>query len=769
MKESIKEKGKLSQIGKKAILKEVGYQALAALTGFLMARGRIFGEFCPFGLAFSAAVPGEYLALSAVGCFLGYLVPGTVADTFRYMAALFAIVAIKALLAAMTKYASSPPISSVVAFLVTCATGLVSRVGDTEGSIYAAVEAVLSLAAAYFISRAFKISGRLTAGLRSEELSCLIITLSLALTGLMSLQLSGISLGKILSVTLILITARFGQASSGTVCGAVTGFFAAISGGGLASGITFSLAGLCSGIFSGFGKYAQVAVFIISGLAGSAVAEDPVFSAGLLVESLFGSALFLCVPKTAVQALGKIFSPPVRALSENHMKKAVTRRLKLASSALGDVSETVDTVAKELAKINSPDFDWVLKGIETEACAGCSLRIACWEKSKNDTVSAVLDMIKTVREAEGSPEEGAPETFKGRCLRPAKVGDAVYKYYSDYASRMAAESRISDVRSVVTEQFDGISEMLNSMAEELSADETFDDTTAEKISEALTAIEINCLECGCGIDKNGRMTVELICRSVAGVRLNRMKLLRQVELCCDRDFDPPAITEAAGKMYITLTERAAFTTETGVCQLACSPSGISGDAYSFFADGRGRAYMVLSDGMGSGGRAAVDGAMASGLMTRLLKAGFGYESALSILNSAMLFKSTDESLATVDVACIDLLSGRTELLKAGAAPTVMLRGGKCGVARSNSLPAGILREIGFDRAAVKLRAGDILVMMSDGATSEGTDWICAELEKAEDMRAETLARHLAHCAQRRVSGGRPDDITVMVSIVEKAV
>ena len=769
MKESIKEKEKISKVEKRAIAKEVAYQALAALFGFLMARGRIFGEFCPFGLAFSAAVSGEYLALSAVGCFLGYLVPGTVADTFRYMAALFAIVAIKALLAAMTKYASSPVIASAVAFLVTCATGLVSRVGDTEGSIYVVVEGVLSLASAYFISRVFKISSRLTAGLRSEELSCLIITLSLALTGLIGLELGGISLGKILSVSLILITARFGQASSGTVCGAVTGFFAAISSGGLPSGITFSLAGLCAGIFSGFGKYAQVGVFIVSGLAGSAVAEDPVFSAEFLVEALFGCALFLCVPKTAVQTLGKIFSPPVKSMKENHMKKAVTRRLKLASSALSDVCETVDTVAKELSKINSPDFDWVLKGIETEACVGCSLRISCWEQNKNDTVSSVLDMIKTVREAAGSPEDGAPEGFRGRCLRPAKVGDAVYKYYSDYASKVAAESRLDDVRSVVTEQFDGISEMLSSMADELSTDETFDDVAAAKISEALTAIDINCLECGCGIDKNGRMTVELICRSVAGVRLNRMKLLRQVELCCDRDFDPPAITEAAGKMYITLTERAVFTTETGVCQLACSPSGISGDAYSFFTDGRGRAYMVLSDGMGSGGRAAVDGAMASGLVTRLLKAGFGYDSALSILNSAMLFKSTDESLATVDLACIDLLNGRTELLKAGAAPTIMRRGGKCGVARSNSLPAGILREIGFDRAAVKLRAGDIIVMMSDGATTEGTDWICAELERSEDMRAETLARHLAHCAQRRVSGGRPDDITVMVTIVEKAV
>ena len=85
--------------------------------------------------------------------------------------------------------------------------------------------------------------------------------------------------------------------------------------------------------------------------------------------------------------------------------------------------------------------------------------------------------------------------------------------------------------------------------------------------------------------------------------------------------------------------------------------------------------------MGTGGRAAVDGAMASGLMARLLKAGFGYNCSLKILNSSMLFKSTDESLATVDVACIDLLSGRTELLKAGAAPTVMLRGGKCGAIR----------------------------------------------------------------------------------------
>jgi len=173
--------------------------------------------------------------------------------------------------------------------------------------------------------------------------------------------------------------------------------------------------------------------------------------------------------------------------------------------------------------------------------------------------------------------------------------------------------------------------------------------------------------------------------------------------------------------------------------------------------------------MGSGGRAAVDGAMASGLMSRLLKAGFGYDCSLRLVNSAMLFKSTDESLATLDVSCIDLFSGRTDLLKAGAAPTVIRRNGKSGKAQSTSLPAGILREVGFDKASVKLRAGDIIVMMSDGASGEGTEWISAELEAFRGGKAQDLAEFIAKSARRRRSDNHEDDITVLVGVIEKAV
>ena len=92
----------------------------------------------------------------------------------------------------------------------------------------------------------------------------------------------------------------------------------------------------------------------------------------------------------------------------------------------------------------------------------------------------------------------------------------------------------------------------------------------------------------------------------------------------------------------------------GAAQHACDQGQLCGDHYDVFADGRGRMVVIISDGMGTGGRAAVDGAMAAGIMGKLIKAGLGFDCALRIVNSALVVKSGDESLATLDVATVDL-------------------------------------------------------------------------------------------------------------------
>ena len=769
MKESIKKRTGLNEIGLKELMIEVARQAVVALSAFVASMASAFGYMQPFGLAFIATVPSEYLALSTFGSFLGYLLPSLISSGFRYFAALFALVAIKALLSAVTKYASRPVWTSIICFAVTASTGFVVNGSDFKGFIWSLSEGIIAMGSAYFLSVMFRISRHKITGLKGEELAAMLISINIILMGLVGIAPAGISLGRILSVTFILIASRYGQTEAGAISGITAGFCSAMAANNATGLPIFAFGGLVSGVFAARGKYFQVIMYIIASGVASALGGNFGVSVGFLIEGCFGAAISLCVPKSVSVKIGRLFSPPVKTVSENGMKKSVTMRLKYAAGALSDVSDTVENVARELSRINTPDFDTVISNIEKDACGGCTLCVHCWEQKKNDTISAILDMIKAVKENQETPNELAPDEFKARCLRQAKMGQAVYRHYSDYASRIAAESRLCDVRNVVSDQFEGISNMLTDLAEELNRDETFDDITAGKIASALKNIDIRAEECGCRIDKYGRMTIEIIIKPSEKIRYNRMQILRTVEACCDRDFEPPAINEIERNVYITLTEKAIITADIGVGQHSCSPSGICGDAFSHFNDGKGRVFMVLSDGMGAGGRAAVDGAMASGLMTRLLKAGFGYDCSLSMVNSAMLFKSTDESLATVDISCIDLFSGRTDLLKAGAAPTVIRRNGKSGRAQSTSLPAGILRDVGFDKATVKLRPGDIVVMMSDGATSEGTEWICAEVDAWRDGDAQSLADHIARCARRRRSDNHDDDITVMTAIIERAI
>ena len=69
---------------------------------------------------------------------------------------------------------------------------------------------------------------------------------------------------------------------------------------------------------------------------------------------------------------------------------------------------------------------------------------------------------------------------------------------------------------------------------------------------------------------------------------------------------------------------------------------------------------------------------------------------------------------------------------------------------------------------MKCKIGDIVVLMSDGATTEGTDWIREEIEAWQDGTAQDLSDRLCLCARRRTTEKRKDDITVMCAILEKA-
>lgn len=767
MKEIIKEiKCRKKQISNEQLTALVYHLSVGVLS-FVFSNAKVLGGLSPFGLAILAGCPNVFTASAATGAFLGYFFSAMKGGAFKYVAALFSILSVKILLSTYRKISNNPLFLSFLAAGASFLTCFFVKTDPLTAFTHCFAETILAAGATFFIFNTAKALSDEHILISAEELASIIIVLNIFLIGLNDMTLKGVSISHILGVFLILTAAKFGGTLAGSLSGITVAFSFLLTGNTSDVTVSYAVCGMLAGVFVSFGKYAQILVVIISTFTAALASDFDLNTASLLIETTLGCALFLTIPRNLRIHLAKIFSVGPKISAPIGIKKSLSMRLDLAANALGDVSDTVEQVSRELSRINSPDINSVLSKIEADTCTGCKYRISCWEKNRNDTVSAVLSMTKAVKSGESLPEDYCDDNFKAFCLRINKMGNCVLKHYSEYAAKISAENRIDEVRGVVTDQFDGISKMFLDLKEDFENDEKFDNTMALTAASALKNLDIRAGESSCRIDKYGRMTLEFKVQKNPDQRYNKMQIMKLLSLVCERNFNPPVLSEAGNDVYITLSERAAYKIDFGVHQLNAYNSNLCGDSYNAFLDAKGHFIIVLSDGMGSGGRAAVDGAMASGIMMRLIKAGFGYDCSLRILNSSMLFKSTDESLATLDIVSIDLFTGLTELYKAGAAPTILRRSGKTGKAESTSLPAGILRDIGFDYANIKMKQGDIVLMMSDGATDGGTDWIKEELKNAQDISAHDLAERICETAKRRRKDPHDDDITVIAAIIEK--
>ena len=178
--------------------------------------------------------------------------------------------------------------------------------------------------------------------------------------------------------------------------------------------------------------------------------------------------------------------------------------------------------------------------------------------------------------------------------------------------------------------------------------------------------------------------------------------------------------------------------------------------------------MILSDGMGCGSAASLDSSMTVSLLFRLITANVSYDSALKIVNSALLVKSGEETLATIDIAAVDLYNGQVHFYKAGAAPTFIRRNQRTGYVDSTSLPVGILTSVEFEKSTLKLSAGDLIVMVSDGATAAGVDWIRHTIDRFDEADGlQSLCDDIRTTARLKRNDMRDDDITVVAGILRK--
>ena len=756
------------------LAKKIAAQGTYFLAGLLLSRASVFGAYSPFSAALAACAPSGFLLSSTVGGIIGYLISGLSISYLRYAAAVFAIAAIRWTLSELKQLHTHSWYAPLIAGIPILATGIAIQSGEgitPRGILLSVMEAVLCGGTAYFIRHTIQLlqSSKSSAGLSLTEMASFAVSGSILLLSLSNLEIYTLSVGRICAVFLILLCSRCGGITGGGICGTICGMVFGLTGSTVQfiSG-AYAFSGLMSGIFSAMGKFAAALAFVLSNAVSSIMAESSQSVIVSLMEVMVASVLFMILPQSFEQRFSVIFQTP--SASGEGMRRSVSMRLNFASKALDQVSDTVSAVSEKLQQMSSPTISDVYNHTIDTACAKCGMRLLCWNREFSRSMDSLNNLTPILRERQEVHAEDFSEDFRRRCQNTEGFARIITRNYNDFLAMETAQRRLAEVRSVVNSQFNGISDLLSGLAKDYEEMMTFDYPLADRISSKLRSCGLKTSDVVCSLDKYDRMIIEIRTEMNERIKQQKEHLAREISELCGRSFSSPCITTAMGECRILLCEGSSLSLKVGTAQHTCTGNQLCGDNAEWFYDGRGHAVCIVSDGMGSGGRAAVDSAMAAGILSRLIKAGLSFDCALKIINSAMMVKAGDETLATLDVACLDLYTGRMEFLKAGAPATYIRHNGKIIKIDFTSLPAGILQDISFARDRFSLAPGDIVLMVSDGATANGDAWIEEELLswKGDSQSAKALSESIVERAYCQRTDGHDDDITALAAFVTAA-
>lgn len=224
---------------------------------------------------------------------------------------------------------------------------------------------------------------------------------------------------------------------------------------------------------------------------------------------------------------------------------------------------------------------------------------------------------------------------------------------------------------------------------------------------------------------------------------------------------------------VRFIEEGAYRVMWGAARIPKSGEQVSGDNYTFFCSTPGQVIMTLSDGMGSGEKAAEESRKVVELTERLLEAGYTARSALKLVNAVFLLAGEEQNPATIDVCCIDLYTGVLEAMKLGAVATYIVSDTGVELLEASQAPAGILEQVEPVVLSRKLWENNRVIMVSDGVLDalpgEDKEQVMKEyLEDADEKNPQELAEHILEFAMSFSSENR-DDMTVLTAGIWKRI
>ena len=737
----------------------------AALAGFCLSSVKIEGEVSPFSVALAAGACETYVLPSAVGGALGALVFFEPLAALKYAGTLTLVFIIRTAGEKHSLKGKEQLIYPLTAFfsLLVCS-GLVSVFSGltAAGLVVILCESLLAAGGSCFSRRLFTIfPGDIRgAGASAADTAAVLISGSVLLLSFDGFRISGFSPAHMLAFLLVMTLSLCSGGAVGCAAGICSGAILGFSPESTYLAFLLPAGGLLCAVVSAYGRFASSAAFFVLGALFIIVKGEADALFPMLAEVLGACLAFLLVPKKLMSRIESAVSPFTKEKYALDTALMLKSKLKRSAKAVRDISVYVRAASRlNVNAQNAPQQ--TAEMVKAEKCASCIKKDVCWGEYAKTTERQFLNTAQLLALKEDLSPGELPEHIRKVCRVPEELLFSFVKNYCEALAREGAANEISDVKTAAAELFENTAAILDDAA--LAAENTAcaDPYIGALAAEVFREQDFKVKTLTVSGAPGSKTFMEAFC-SYIPPRPDYNLLLERLKQKTGVGFMPPAAEFSKNEgTALFFCEKPGLSARFHKLSSNASGERLCGDTAEAFSDGRGNLFLVLSDGMGSGKRAAIDSLLACSLFSRLMRAGFSPETAIRSVNGALLMKNSDETLATLDVLKIDLYTGRAVFYKAGASFSVLCRGGKTMLVERSSMPLGIMNETNFEKSESTLCRGDAAIITSDGAGMLTADFykdLFSANKNADEIR---LAQLIMKEAQKRAPIGKADDITVL--------
>lgn len=418
-------------------------------------------------------------------------------------------------------------------------------------------------------------------------------------------------------------------------------------------------------------------------------------------------------------------------------------RFRDLSDAFSGLSEMFYNLSDRLRRPGTLDLRRICDSAFDMVCADCPNKTVCWGLEYADTV-AVLGTLTAQLHTRGRVDgEQISEHLRHRCSSM----DLILRQINAGCARLTGELLRSSRTEVLAMDYEAAANLINDALAEDDGEYRTDAELEARIADYLRDANIGFDSVTVYGNRRRQIFIRRVELENAKVALDTLRG-DLGEMCGILPGEPIFEVEDGGSSMLLQAQKSL---SVRGARHKIASEGVCGDTVNLFGNRKDYFYALLNDGMGTGKEAALTSELCSVFLEKMLRAGNRAVTALRMLNNLILSRCSDsaqECSSTVDLLELDLITGKAVFVKSGAAPSFILRNGTVQRLQAGSAPIGIIRKLEAQTEQFELRAGDTVVMVSDGILQDDPEgeWLTAYLSACGAAEPEQMVSDICRHA-----------------------